>query len=418
MHKLSIGRKARNPCPIKGERKVYNIPVPNIPAIIPSKYGKILFKLPKGEENMKMEQIPPPKLVFEFDITGDSDSWPVNNLSANLIKDKSIKWGSTELEGMRNADVYQTYKDLWLTKYQRANLIDKGIQSTNLAKLRSGAKSASENDSDTELKRVLGNKYEIPLDYAFLLDHHPFYPYIYNEDITFEFNLQDPDLIINSTDPLAKTDYTLSNISFEYSTVYEPNLAKQIIQMSDSPYGITYFYDYITSISFNPIKQSDTSVTLSITDKRRSVRGILLLFKLPSNPEANNDPEIFYTPQITKVEISINGTTHKIFTDDYLEKQMFNEAKKFFLPENRKLDENSNMTMETFYSKHFCLWLDLRSIDDNNLHGTGMKIEDGFNIVLKISKNNTGSGNINVYPYLIADAYFTLMNRRVTNPVY
>jgi hypothetical protein len=70
---------------------------------------------------------------------------------------------------------------------------------------------------------------------------------------------------------------------------------------------------------------------------------------------------------------------------------MFNEAKKFFLPENRKLDENSNMTMETFYTKHFCLWLDLRSIDDNNLHGTGMKIEDGFDIVLKITKNNTGS---------------------------
>jgi hypothetical protein len=170
-------------------------------------------------------------------------------------------------------------------------------------------------------------------------------------------------------------------------------------------------------MGMNPIKQSDLSFKLSIQDKRRSVRGILLLFTLPPE-KANRNSEKFFNPQLENVDISINGTTHKIFADGYKEDKMYREAKKFFMSENRKLDELSCVSAYRFYDTDYCLWLDTRSTEDNNLHGTGLKIEDGFNIDLMCTKKNTGSGNINVYTYLIADALFTLLNRRATNPVY
>ena len=87
-NKLSLSRKARTPFGIKGERMDYSVPVANLPAVIPSSYRKMSIKFPKGVEGMKI--VPEsPKLVFNFDITGDSDSWPVNNLLANLVKNSN-----------------------------------------------------------------------------------------------------------------------------------------------------------------------------------------------------------------------------------------------------------------------------------------------------------------------------------------
>ena len=71
-------------------------------------------------------------------------------------------------------------------------------------------------------------------------------------------------------------------------------------------------YDYIIYIGRNAINQSDLKFSLTILDSRRSVRGILILFTLPP-AAANRDPEIFFNPEITNVDITINGITNKVF---------------------------------------------------------------------------------------------------------
>ena len=111
-----------------------------------------------------------------------------------------------------------------------------------------------------------------------------------------------------------------------------------------------------------------------------------------------------------------------MFAQGFKEHQMWIEARKLFLNEHRKYDGQSNMSLSTFYgtptSSGYCFWLDLRSTDDNTLHGNGIKIEPGTNVVLNFTKNNTGSGTINVYTYLIADASFSIINRYATDPQY
>ena len=287
------------------------------------------------------------KLVFNINITSNNDSWFVNNLAANLITRIEIKWGSKSILNINNFDILQAYNDIWLTSNQRQNSIRKGIQSLNLNKLRSNASSGTANPAETRLDNIFGNKYEIPLDCTFLTDQHPFYPYIYKEDIEIDLYFQKPSLVINSTDTNAVTDYNLSNISFEYDTIYEPQLANQIIQLSDSAYGITYFYDYVSYIGMNPINKSDLSFTLTIQDPRKSLRGILMLFTLPP-ATANRDSENYFNPEITNVDITIDGITNKIFAQGYKEDQMWIEAKKLFLNEYRKYDDQSNMIMQTF----------------------------------------------------------------------
>ena len=62
-----------------------------------------------------------------------------------------------------------------------------------------------------------------------------------------------------------------------------------------------------------------------------------------------------------------------MFAQGFKEDQMWIEARKLFLNEHRKYDGQSNMTLSTFYgtstSSGYYFWLDLRSTNDNNLHG-------------------------------------------------
>ena len=80
------------------------------------------------------------------------------------------------------------------------------------------------------------------------------------------------------------------------------------------------------------------------------------------------------------------------------------------------------MTLSTLHgtptSSGYCFWLYLRSTDDNTLYGNEMNIEPGSNVVLNFTKNNTGSGKINVHTYLIADASLSIINRYANDPQY
>ena len=303
-------------------------------------------------------------------------------------------------------NVLNFYKDLWLTSNQRANSIRRGIQSTKLSKLRLGATSGSANAGDNRLKRIFENKYKRLLDCTMLTNQHSFYPYIEKEDIEIDLYYQISSLLISSTDAKIVTDYNFCNISFEYDASYEPSLAQQIIQLSDT-YGIIYLYDYKSYIGKNALNQLDLKFSLTILDPRRSVREILMLIKLPPST-ANRDPEKFFNPEITNVDITVNGITNRVFAQCFKEDQMWTKARKLFLNEYKKINGQLKMTLSTFYGistySSYCFWLYLRSSDYNTLHGKGMKIERGSNVVLNFTKNNIGSGKTNVYTYLIADA--------------
>ena len=69
------------------------------------------------------------KTVFDLTITGDKDSWFVNNISANLPGRMEIKWGSKSLLNTDKYHILKSYKDLWLTTNQRTNMLRNGISS-------------------------------------------------------------------------------------------------------------------------------------------------------------------------------------------------------------------------------------------------------------------------------------------------
>ena len=417
---LSISRKDKTPGGIKAERQ-HHVITHNPQSFQPP--GMLLVVIPKlayGDLIVPNTM----KLAFNLNITGSTDAWFVNNIAANLIQRLVIKWGGKVLLDIDNYYLFETYKDLWLTSNQRIDLIRRGISEINVRKLRSNASSASTtNSSDNRINKIYGNKYEILLnDCSFLTDQHPFYPYIYKEQIEYDIYFNPQNLVIDKTTAADSSNYNLTNITFEYDTVYEPALCNIITQLSDSQGGISYLYDYVTYIGMNPINKSDTSFSLDVKHPRKSIKGILMLFEIPPT-EGSRDSENFYCPEISRVDITLDGKANRIFEQGYLQDQQYTEAQKLCLKQIQKGLNTSDMTCNKFYgdanNAKFCLWIDCRSSEDNNLHGSGHRLMSSNNgFLIQVTKNNTGSGAINVHTYLIADAQFTLINRLATDPQF
>ena len=58
------------------------------------------------------------------------------------MKKKELMLGSKEIETINNSDIYDTYKDLYLSKKEREEKLLQGIRSSNGLNARVGAKKA------------------------------------------------------------------------------------------------------------------------------------------------------------------------------------------------------------------------------------------------------------------------------------
>ena len=91
------------------------------------------------------------KVTFNLEIEStDKTRSAVNNVGRALVKKKELMLGSKEIEKINRSDIYDTYKDLCLSKKERKEKLLEGIQSAKDLKTRIGTKKAD----DTALTRT------------------------------------------------------------------------------------------------------------------------------------------------------------------------------------------------------------------------------------------------------------------------
>ena len=80
------------------------------------------------------------KITFNLDIEStDKTRSVVNNVGRALVKKKVFMLGSTDIDTINNSDIYDTYKDLYLSEKDREEKLLQGIQPANGLKVRLGA---------------------------------------------------------------------------------------------------------------------------------------------------------------------------------------------------------------------------------------------------------------------------------------
>ena len=271
------------------------------------------------------------KITFNLDITStDKARSVVNNLARALVKKKVLMLGSKEIDTINNSDIYDTYKDLYLSKKEREKKLLQGIQSASGLNAWVGAKKADGTAltvtmQENAIKKTLDKRFAIPLDFDFF--KHPVYPYGLKEDLIVRLELNSSEKVILCTGDTSAT-YKLSDISLEYDAIFDEPYATSIGEMYTGTTSIPY--TKVTSIHYQTLSKKDTTWKIHVNNLYvRSLQSLLLLF-LDKRDDFANKNEEFYNPTIKKIFVTINGMPHQLFAAGLQARDIYPELKIIF----------------------------------------------------------------------------------------
>ena len=78
-----------------------------------------------------------------------------------------------------------------------------------------------------------------------------------------------------------------------------------------------------------------------------------------------------------------------------------------------------DVSLGEFLTSKFALWLNLRTTDNDRLHGSGRRIENGSEgVTIQLTKTAEAAGTLNIYLYIIMDAQLNLEDGQFVPAVY
>ena len=166
-------------------------------------------------------------------------------------------------------------------------------------------------------------------------------------------------------------------------------------------------YDRILRHRQIPVNKSDTTWNWSFKSFKscKSLKGILVLFEEEKSYARGTGK--FYNPKIQKVSGFVEGKPNQLYAQGIRSFEQYDETPKYFA-EGVQRDNNANeihkqlqlydLSVGEYLTDKYALWLDFRMIDENDLHGTGRRIENASEgITLQIEKKAESAGPLNAY---------------------
>ena len=154
----------------------------------------------------------------------------------------------------------------------------------------------------------------------------------------------------------------------------------------------------------------------------KSLKGILVLFE--EEKTFARDTSKFYNPKIQKVSVIVEGKPNQLYARGMKSFEQYDEAQKYFA-EGKLANEVQaqlqlhNLSLGEYLVNKYTFWLDFRMIDENELHGTGRRIENASEgITLQIEKKAETAAALSAYIYLIMDAQLNIQNGAYVSAVY
>ena len=283
------------------------------------------------------------KITFNLGIeSADKTRSIVNNVGRSLVKKKVLMLGSKEIDTINNSDIYDTYKDLYISEKEREEKLLQVIQSANGSKARVQAKKADGavitiTTQENVVKKTFGKRFATPLDFDIF--KHPIYPYALKEDLIVRLELNSSEKLILCSGDSAAT-YKLSDISLEYDTIFDEPYTTAIGELYAGSTSVSH--TKVTWIHYETLSKKDTTWKIGVNNLSvRSLQGLLLLF-LDKRDDFANKNEEFYNPSIKKILTTITGMPHQLFAAGLQARDIYPELKKYFYK------ENSNVTWEEF----------------------------------------------------------------------
>ena len=347
------------------------------------------------------------------------DSTDPNRTLVNNIGSIKINISGNEVQYINGSDVSHCYLNLWKTGRERAITQYQGIDTMadrNATKLRIDAGNALAVMTDMAIVDTYLNWLHIPLDFEMLETHMPFYQSALDGRLKYVLKFNTHDQVIQAVgDPNAS--YTINNISLEFDTVRHEDFAHLIRTQYTGRMSI--LYDHVLRHRIIPVEKNDSIWNIDLNITLHSMKGILMLFEEPTAPY-QWDTEVFDNPKITKVEAIVEGILNQLFSQVMQPYQQWDEARKFFAGGSKRHPlvgavakdlGLANVTLCEYLTNKYCLWLDFRTTDNDQLHSSGRHIDNAsLGVHLQIMKKVEGGWPLNLHLFIISDAQLHIKN--------
>ena len=112
--------------------------------------------------------------------------------------------------------------------------------------------------------------------------------------------------------------------------------------------------------------------------------------------------------------MTVNGIPNKIYSQGMKTRDFWEEIFRRFGK------ENSSLVATDFYAgDRFALFIDLRSMKENNLHCSGLRlVNTKEGVQLSIKRNTSGSGNAKFNIFILSDAQINIVNKELESVTY
>ena len=428
--RLNPERSLRTPKGIKGTRQ--KVIVTHSPSEI-DQAQELLVRFPNlGSDDVTVPGTANLSFNTELSSTADLNRTLVSNIGRAIVKKLAVKFEGNEIMSVNDFDVFACYRDLWKTKSEKRNATHQGIISDdgcteNCIKLRinAGDKSTS-NAQDKVIAGAYENKFIILLDFEMLDSAAPYYQAGLRNRLCYELTFNDYNRVTKSgvsSPKVPDAKYKITDISLEYEIVTQSDLARSI----RSEYQhMALLYDRILRHRKIIVNKSDPVWNWAFNTPCKSLKGILVLFE--EKRSYARDTSKFYNPKIQNASVIVEGKPNPSYSQGMRLFEQYDEACKYFTEGSQK-DNNANeiqkhlqlydLSLGKYLVNKYALWLDFRTIDEDELQGTGRRIENASEgITLQIEKKEESAGALNAYIYLIMDAQLNIQSSAYISAVY
>ncbi len=332
----------------------------------------------------------------------NTKSWFKNNLGRLLCKKLQIRIGSSPVYDNKLENLVTVYKDLWLPDERREDMSEYGIATENLRKLMSGDDSASTTDkADNALFKARGKRIKIKLG-KILNNQGLFAPSALNSCVEFNFKTPSASEIMIAQSGESVGDYALK----ESKLIYESIESSDAYSQAAAEYADTDF-SFVDISYLKPTNwgKDQTSVVESVNVPRRSMRAIVMLFKHADMV----DREEYIYPNITKVDVTIDGRPNAVYSNGIGIDDLYREARRVFYV------KDTNMTEKKFYNNKFALVIDLRCVDDNDAVNAGYNVTDTKSGVQLIITKEATTKDVKGEIFALSDATVSIIEGSYSN---
>ena len=332
-------------------------------------------------------------LSFNIELTSkvDANRTLVSNIGRAIVKKLAVKFEGNKIMSIDDFDAFACYRDLWKTKSEKRNAIQQGIISTdgcmeNCIKLRinAGDKNAS-NAQDKAIADAYGNEFIISLYFEMLDSAAPYYQSGLGNRLCYELTFNYYNRVAKSAVSSPKVPdatYKITDISSEYEIATQSDLARSV---RFEYQHMALLYDRILRHRKIIVNKSDTVWNWAFNMPCKSLKGIVVLFE-----EERSYTSKFYNPKIQKVSVIVEGKPNQLYAQGMRSFEQYDEICKYFAEEKQR-DNDANevqkhlqlydLSVGEYLTDRNALWLNFRTMDENELHGTGRRIE---NVLLQI----------------------------------